>query len=66
MSKVWVHVEPDKDGNPVYIRYTEEQILKEYYDFWCYKTRKAGRTHLITERECIKDWVAIHWSWEEE
>ena len=46
--------------------YTEDDIINEYWDFWYTDmVKKFGKEHeLITEQNCIDDWVTIHWAWE--
>lgn len=41
---------------------TEDQIIEEYWDYWCSQMRKVGREHLITKERCIEDWVTINWA----
>lgn len=43
---------------------TEEQILDTYYPFWSGELRKLGREDLISEKNCIEDWVVVNWAWE--
>ena len=51
------------DDNPKII--SEEEILETYYEFWKGKMiKKYGEnSHLITNHNCIEDWVTIHWAW---
>ena len=46
--------------------YTEKEILDEYWYFWhTAMVKKFGEGHkTITEENCIKDWVTVHWAWE--
>lgn len=48
------------------IEITEEDILHQYWDTWyLLMARKYGKDHkLITNENCIKDWLDIHWAWE--
>lgn len=45
--------------------YTRQDILNEYWNFW--KDRmiaKYGDGHpLITEENCVEDWIVVHWAW---
>ena len=50
----------------VVVECTEKEILDEYWDFWhTAMVKKFGKGHeLITEQNCIEDWVVVHWAWE--
>jgi len=41
---------------------TEEEILQEYFDHWSKKMVKAGKSSIISEKNCIDDWVIVHWA----
>lgn len=45
---------------------TEEDILREYWEFWSRKmSEKYGQDHeFITDKNCIEDWVSSHWATE--
>lgn len=49
-------------------RYTEYDVLKEYWRPWlAAMEKKYGAGHeLITKENCIKDWKAVNWAWEVE
>lgn len=66
--KIYYYNEPDGHDNNVVVRMTSEDILNEYWNFWLEKmTQKYGAGHkLITEQNCIEDWVATHYAWIEE
>jgi hypothetical protein len=50
----------------VVVECTEKEILDEYWDFWyTAMVKKFGKGHeLITEQNCIKDWMVVHWAGE--
>lgn len=60
--KVWRHVSPGEDGQPIVTVMTEAQIIAEYYPFWCEQMKKVGKADLISEQSCIDDWVVVHWA----
>lgn len=68
--KTWCYNDPVFDGvtligNDV-IEVTEEQIIDDYWPWW-YRSmvEKFGPGHhLITEENCIEDWVSANWAWE--
>jgi len=43
---------------------SEDDIISEYWDYWCDKVRKVNRDHLISRENCIDDWVVVNWAWE--
>jgi hypothetical protein len=49
-------------------KYSEEEILNEYWDYWENKMiSKYGENHpLITKQNCIEDWIVTNWAWEVE
>lgn len=53
----------DQDGEHTV---TEEEILKDFYPEWCKLMRKAGKEHLISEANCVDDYLVVHWAWEVE
>jgi len=44
---------------------TKDEILEQYYDLWKFlMIKKFGEaSELITEENCIEDWLTIHWAW---
>lgn len=60
----WMVVEPDGGDpeRPVTYIWTEQEILDAYYDSWVKDMAAVGRTHLISERHCIEDWVTVNWA----
>lgn len=43
---------------------TENQILADYYPWWCEEMRKAGKADKISPQNCIDDFCVVHWAWE--
>lgn len=41
--------------------WSEEQILKSYYDYWKLRMKQAGKESEINEQTCIEDWITVHW-----
>lgn len=62
----YMYVEYDEYGDKT-ITISEEQILKEYYDYWYRKMcQKYGKTLVDKEynkTHCIEDWCTTHWAW---
>ena len=65
---LYFYNEPDGDSSNVVVCMTKEEILIEYWDFWLSKAiEKYGEGHeLITEENCIRDWMITHFAWTEE
>ena len=49
----------DLDGDH-YI--TEAQIIEQYFSYWSQMMEKAGKTQLISYKNCIEDFCVIHWA----
>lgn len=63
----WGHMEPvGENGEDELIVHTEKEILDMYWDYWyAQMVRKYGQGHyLITEQNCIDDWVVTHYATE--
>jgi hypothetical protein len=58
----WRYVEPGLNDEPVYVEMSEAQILANYFQWWKSKMEKAGKANLISERNCIDDWVVVNWA----
>ena len=56
----------EESNHNLVIEMTEKDILNEYWEFWSRKMiEKYGEGHeLITEENCIDDWVVVNWAWE--
>ena len=67
--KYWTIVEPGNDGvSPVYTTLSDQDILKEYWNYWYGKMcEKFGKEHVDANycpQDCIDDWIVVHWAWE--
>ncbi len=62
------YVEPSDEDVPIIFTIREDLILEEYWPYWEEKMlAKYGRGHsLITKENCLEDWIAVHWAWQEE
>jgi hypothetical protein len=62
---IYVYEAPDESGETVIFLYRREDIIRDYWNFYQRKmTSRFGEDHsLITEENCIKDWITIHWAW---
>jgi len=43
---------------------TEEQILAEYWEYWCAQMIRVGKSGLMTKERCIEDWITVNWATE--
>ena len=60
-------VSPDENDRPVYETFSEKEIIEMYWPYW-YKQmcKKYGKAHVdsnYTRKDCVEDWVVIHWAW---
>jgi hypothetical protein len=67
--RYWTIVEPGDDGvTPVYLTYSDDEILAQYWDHWygkmCEKYGKVIVDNNWTKQDCIDDWVVVHWALE--
>jgi hypothetical protein len=62
-ERIWQYQEPDADGTVLTITMTEQQIIVDYYLFWCDQMQRAGQD-AFTREGCIEDWVVAHWAYE--
>lgn len=61
-----LYVEPTEKDQVREVILTEEDILKEYWDYWSQKmSEKYGPDFQgITSENCILDWVTVNWAME--
>lgn len=68
--KYYTYVQPTSsdDTSPIYITLSEEEILKEYWDYWyermCNKFGKEIVDNTYSSKECIEDWAVSTWAWD--
>lgn len=62
---------PEYDPDPakqVVVTLSEQEILERYWDWWKEMgVKKWGKEYFeanFTEKDCIEDWVVVHWAWE--
>ena len=41
---------------------TEDQILEEYWDYWCGRMRHVHKEDMISKERCIEDWITVNWA----
>lgn len=42
--------------------FSDDDIIKMYYEYWCNRMKEVGKESEISEQNCIEDWVVIHWA----
>jgi len=66
--KYWTYIEPKDDWSPLYLTYSEDEIIEQYYPYWyskmCKKFGKEVVDRDYSKQDCIQDWVVTHWAWE--
>lgn len=68
--KYYIIVEPAgrNSSAPVWLVYSEQAIIAEYWDSWKKRGMQYNRAHNLPELEgidpnrCIEDWVVVHWA----
>jgi len=58
------YIEPDEYGRPINIVVTEKYILDNYMPYWNSEMSRLERDSLITEENCIQDFLTLHWATE--
>ena len=59
----WKKVEQGPDGvTPVYITLSEDDILKEYFQWWSSEMHRIGKDSEVSPQNCIEDWVIVNWA----
>lgn len=66
--KYYSYVEPSEFNELEATKFvlSEEEILKDYWDYWCDRMKEAGKAEEINKKNCIDDFCAIHWATEED
>jgi hypothetical protein len=63
----WTICYPNEKDETVYETLSEEDILKQYWDYWYGKMcEKFGKEHVdanYSKQDCIDDWTILHWAW---
>ena len=62
--RYYKYVELTDDLQGMEIAVSEKQILDVFFGYWSGMMKKVGREELISEENCIEDWVVINWAWE--
>jgi hypothetical protein len=53
---------PGEFGQDVVETWSEEQILKSYYVYWCGKMIQNVAAPDLNPDNCIQDWCVTHWA----
>ena len=68
LNRTWLCDEPgDEDWMPDLIeKITDQEILALTWNIWKEQMIKkyGADSELITEENCIQDWVTTNWAWE--
>ncbi len=60
--RTWRWVEPGENNEPVYQTMTDADILREYFPYWKQQMERVCLQDLISEQNCIDDFVVVHWA----
>jgi hypothetical protein len=55
--------DPDAPSAPP-VTLSEDEILEDYWPWWCQRMHDINKGHLISKENCISDWVVVNWAWE--
>lgn len=53
---------PGEVGQHVEEIWSEDQILKSYYPYWCSMMIQNMAAPDLDEKRCIDDWCVVHWA----
>ena len=56
------YVETEDEVEITKIVYSEQEIIDEFWNFWCTEMRGNGYADLISKENCISDWCAYKWA----
>jgi hypothetical protein len=66
-NQVWAYDEPlwidGVDYGNHHVEQTENEILCLYYPFWSEKMFELGKLPMVTEHNCIDDWIILNLSY---
>lgn len=62
MNELYSYHEFDENGDKSVV-ISKDQILEEYWDYWCKQMLKVSRLPMITEENCVTDFCIIHWAY---
>ena len=60
--KYWTIAFPGEFGQHVTETWSEDQIIKSYYTYWCGKMIQNVPNPDLDPTKCIEDWCADHWA----
>ena len=60
--KYWTIAFPGECGQHVVETWSEEQIIKSYYTYWCSMMIQNVPNADLSKENCIEDWKVIHWA----
>lgn len=68
--KRWSYAEPDFDSegkiiSDTVVTLTEDEIIDIYFLYWSCRMIDLGKEELISEKNCIDDFIVINGCWEE-
>lgn len=64
MPKIFNYNSFDDNNLGVVVEITEEEILQSYWSYWVEQMLKVHKLPMITEQNCIEDFVIANWAWE--
>ena len=56
----------DNDWEVTKMVYSEKEILEEFWNLWSTEMKGNGYSHLISQENCIQDWVTYRWAQRED
>jgi len=55
---------PDRNGKHTEVYMSEDDIIDEYFHYWSMVMIKEDKYEMVSVKNCIDDWVVVHWAQE--
>lgn len=65
-NQLWAYDEPARDGSNRHVVMSEAEILETYKVYWIEQMTKINKQSLITDENCIDDWIIVNWAYKVE
>ena len=66
-EQLWEYNEPilSDEGEVIgdkHVTASEKEILEQYKPFWESEMKRVGKEDLISDENCIDDWIILNWA----
>jgi hypothetical protein len=64
LFKVPSYKDPEDLYTPEFLYYTYQEVLDEYWETWKTNMERIKLYSLISEENCVQDWLVVNWGQE--